>query len=195
MRGDNRAQDTEKVGAYLAFDDRYRGGLPADGGPLRADRPDGASVQSFLPTNCPADNLNNRGAVTVVGYAGSKLLLCGDNEPASWLELLANPQFRDAIAGTDVLLAPHHGRESGYCPELFGYIRPRLTVISDGRFCDTSATGRYKAVTSGWTTFYRHRTGSERRFCLTTRHDGDITIELGDSADGRPYLHASVGQL
>ena len=194
VRGDNRAQDNEKVNRYLAYDNHYRGGVSPDGGPLRADRPDGVSIRSFLPSRCPADNLNNRSVVTVVSYAGSKLLLCGDNEPPSWLELLADPNFRQAVAGTDVLLAPHHGRDSGFCPELFRFITPKLTVISDGRFCDSSATTRYKAVTSGWTTHYRNGRASERRFCLTTRKDGDVTVEMYASA-GTNYLVATVGQL
>jgi beta-lactamase superfamily II metal-dependent hydrolase len=194
VRGDNRAQDNDKVNRYLAYDAHYRGGLPADGGPLRSGRPDGASIRSFLPTRCPSDNLNNRSVVTVVEYAGSKLLLSGDNEPPSWLELLEDPNFRRAIAGTDVLLAPHHGRDSGFCSELFEYITPKLTMISDARFCDSSATARYKAITSGWTTHYRNGRARERRFCLTTRRDGDITVEMYASG-GRNYLVATVGQL
>jgi beta-lactamase superfamily II metal-dependent hydrolase len=194
VRGDNRAQDNDEVTRYLALDERYRGGLPPGGGPLRANRPDGASVRSFLPTRCPADNLNNRSVVSVVEYAGSKLLLCGDNEPASWLELLASPHFCQATADTDILLAPHHGRDSGFCRELFRVITPKLTVISDARFSDTSATARYKAVTSGWLTHHRHGRPSERRFCLTTRRDGDVTVDMYVEG-GRSHLVAAVGQL
>ncbi len=39
--------------------------------------------------------------------------LPGDNEPPSWEELLAKPDFVEAIRGTDILLAPHHGRPEG----------------------------------------------------------------------------------
>jgi beta-lactamase superfamily II metal-dependent hydrolase len=192
VRGDNRQQDAPKIDAYLRFDRDYSGSFGPGESPLTG-RSDGAHFESFLPTRCPADNLNNRSVVSVVSYADGKLLLCGDNEPPSWLELLAQQRFRQAIVGTDVLLASHHGRDSGFCPELFDVIRPRLTIISDGRFCDSSATTRYKAVTSGWTTNYR-RGGSERRFCLTTRRDGDITIALGRNSDGGRYVQALAGQ-
>ncbi|MFZ0091285.1 MAG: hypothetical protein WAL63_17380 [Solirubrobacteraceae bacterium] len=89
-------------------------------------------------------------------------------------------------------MAAHHGREAGYCAQLFDIIRPSLTVISDGP-APTSATGKYKAVTRGWTTFYR-RGGSERRFCLTTRRDNDVRIELGWYDSGQPYRKAVAGQ-
>ena len=66
-------------------------------------------------------------------------------------------------------------------------------MISDARFSDTSATVRYKAVTSGWQTSYR-RGGEERRFCLTTRRDGDVTITLGRNGEGGRYVYALAGQ-
>jgi beta-lactamase superfamily II metal-dependent hydrolase len=192
VRGDNRPEDTSAVDAYLRFDRDYSGDFAPGESPLTA-RGDGVHFESFLPIRCPADNLNNRSVVSVVSYADGKLLLCGDNEPSSWLELLGQQRFRRAIGGTDVVLAPHHGRDSGFCPELFELITPKLTVISDGRFCDTSATARYKAVTSGWKTHYR-RGGSERRFCLSTRRDGDIAITLGRNTGGGRFVHALAGQ-
>jgi beta-lactamase superfamily II metal-dependent hydrolase len=192
VRGGNRKRDAAKIDAYLRLDADYSGSFGPGESPLTS-RSDGAHIESFMPTECAADNLNNRSVVSVVSFAGGKLLLCGDNEPSSWLELLGRQRFRRAITGTDILLAPHHGRDSGFCPELFKLITPKLTVISDGRFCDTSATGRYKAVSSGWTTRYR-RGGSERRFCLTTRRDGDVTIELGRNSNGERYVEAVAGQ-
>ena len=107
-------------------------------------------------------------------------MIPGDNEPASWRELLEDPLFWLAIQNTDVLIAPHHGRDSGYCSDLFEAMnrKPRLVVISDGRFRDTSATSRYSSRVSGWTVFDPSG-DSERRNCVTTRNDGHITIKCG----------------
>lgn len=189
-QGNPRDRDTPELASYLAFDRRYS--APATSSPLAGGRQDGASVRHFSPTACRPENLNNRSVVTVVEYANSKLLIPGDNEKASWDELLERRDFVEAIRGTDVLLAAHHGREAGYCAQLFDVIRPSLTVISDGP-APTSATARYKAVTSGWKTYYR-RGGSERRFCLTTRRDNDVVIEFGWNGPSRPYLKAVAGQ-
>src|SRR5262249_13101581 len=96
-----------------------------------------------------------------------------------WKELLRNPAFVTAVRGTDVLLAPHHGRDAGYCPELFEAMgKPRLVVISDGRFGETSATDCYSKQATGWMV-YDVAGQSDSRKCVTTRCDGHITIKLG----------------
>lgn len=189
-QGNPKDKGSAELKRYLALDGRYNQPVAAGESPLSADRPDGASIRHFVPTRCPPENLNNRSIVTVVEYASSKLLIPGDNEKPSWDELLGKREFVDAIRGTDVLVAAHHGREAGFCAQLFDLIKPKLTIISDGP-APTSATMRYRAVTSGWKTHYRAG-GSERRFCLTTRHDNDIVIELG--WNGRnPFVQATVG--
>ncbi len=119
-----------------------------------------------------------------------RILLPGDNEPESWRELLGIDGFINAIAGTDILLAPHHGRDSGYYNDLFSYFTPRLVVISDGRYSDSSATDRYGRMASGWTVHRRNGADVERK-CVTTRNDGDIVIEIGKNEE-RPFLSVSI---
>jgi hypothetical protein len=160
--------------------------------PFRPPWSGGHTITTFTPTSCSRSNLNNHSVVTVVTYAGCKFLLPGDNEPPSWEELLARADFVEAIRGTDILLAPHHGRQSGFSPALFDYIEPRLTVVSDGRFGDTSATARYVGVTQGWTVHHRRDGTSEQRKCLTTRHDGVIVVKCGYSPGNRTYLNVTI---
>jgi beta-lactamase superfamily II metal-dependent hydrolase len=154
------------VDIYENIDARYNSAAPHS--PFSADRPD------------------------VVEYAGVKLLLPGDNEGSSWHELLERPDFRSAIAGTHAILAAHHGRENGFYGLLFDEFQPLLTIISDGRFCDTSATSRYGAVTRGWTVRSRANGNSQPRKCLTTRKDGDIILEIGKNQSGKGYLAATI---
>jgi competence protein ComEC len=71
-------------------------------------------------------NINNHSIVTVITYADVKVILCGDNEPDSWQELIIQKDFIKAISGTDILLAPHHGRDSGFYSDLFCYFKPKL---------------------------------------------------------------------
>ena len=137
----------------------------------------GVSLLTFVPHRSPTANVNNHSVVTVMTYAGVKFLLPGDNEPPSWDELLEQRSFVEAIQNTHVLVAPHHGRRSGFHRPLFDYISPLLTVISDGRFVDTSATNRYSDVSSGFTVSNRQG-GQALRKCVTTRNDGVIDITV-----------------
>jgi beta-lactamase superfamily II metal-dependent hydrolase len=189
--GGNRPQDSPIIEQYLAISARYNQPVTPAETPFRPPWSGGHTIATFTPTSCSPSNLNNHSVVTVLTHAGSKLLLPGDNEPPSWEELLARPDFVEAIDGTDILLAPHHGRDSGFCPALFDYIRPRLTVISDGRLGDTSATDRYAAVTRGWRVHHRQDGASEQRRCLTTRHDGVIVVKCF-SLQNTPYLNVTI---
>ena len=137
----------------------------------------GVTIQRFVPTQCSKGNLNNHSVVTVLEYSGVKFLIPGDNESPSWEELLKRPEFRSAIAGTDVLVAAHHGRESGFYRPLFEHFKPRITLISDGRAVGTSVTGKYDDVTQGWTVSRRSGT-TQKRKCVTTRSDGHIEVTV-----------------
>jgi len=183
IRRGNRATDMAIIQKYLEINREFNGpvgaaddlALPANFG--------GATFQVFVPHFCETANLNNHSLVVVVSYAGLKMVIPGDNEAPSWAELLEDPAFVRAVKGADILLASHHGRQAGYCAELFDAMgKPRLVVISDGRSGDTSATSLYSSQASGWTVFDAAG-ASETRYCLTTRRDGHITINLGWTAN------------
>ena len=129
----------------------------------------------FTSKQCPRDNINNHSVVTVMSYLGVKFLIPGDNESPSWKELLGRKDFVSAIQSTHVLVAPHHGRESGFHAPLFERITPMLTIISDGRVVDTSATSRYSAACKGWVVTRRNGPRTERK-SVTTRNDGAIEV-------------------
>jgi beta-lactamase superfamily II metal-dependent hydrolase len=102
-------------------------------------------------------------------------------EREGWLALLERPDFRARLADVTVMMASHHGRENGYCEEVFNFCRPQAVVISDKPIVhDTQLTvPDYRAVV-------RHegvvvRTTMKRRHVLTTRRDGTIQFEADDS--------------
>ena len=177
---------------YLELDSRYSS--PVDPGTAPTDPLVnwGAHVATFVPRAASASNLNNHSVVTVIEYEGSKILIPGDNESPSWDELLGRPEFRAEIAGVDVLVAAHHGRESGFHRDLFDHFTPLLTIVSDGRVTDTSATDRYSDATRGWTVHRRNGPDQERK-CVTTRNDGTIDVEIGRNPNGKPFVSVTMG--
>lgn len=175
-----------KIQKYLEIRRRYNSPVsPKDDVDLPANN-GGVSIKTFVPKQSSTGNLNNHSVVTVLEYSGVKILIPGDNESPSWEELLGQPQFRSAIANTHVLVAAHHGRESGFHRPLFDYFNPLVTLISDGRVVGTSVTGKYYDVTKGWQVDRRNGTAQERK-CVTTRNDGhiEITVTPGNT---RPTL-------
>ena len=67
---------------------------------------------------------NNLSLVVFIKYSNFKILFPGDLEKAGWRALLQRPDFCAELRGTDVLVASHHGRESGYCADIFNYFTP-----------------------------------------------------------------------
>ncbi len=190
VRAGNKPTDSAKVDRYLEISNRYNGGIVPRGPLDLSTSPQwgGVQIQTFAPSRCNRSQLNNHSLVTILQYADAKVLIPGDNEAASWRELLENQQFVSAAKGTHILLAPHHGRLAGYSSELFEKIgKVKLTVISDGPHCDTSATRYYGNQSDGWPVHYAD--GSwETRYCVTTRCDGIIRIESYFARDGNAHL-------
>jgi len=191
IRDGNRTEDKEIIDQYLSIDSRYTSPVIDSDDICVSGNNGGVNIQLFTPKSCATSNLNNQSVVTVISYAGLKILIPGDNEPASWDELLGRNDFLSSVKNTDILVAPHHGRDSGFSADLLEYISPRLAIISDGRHCDTSATDRYGMKMRGWTVNKRNGE-KENRKCVTTRNDGVIVVEFGTNTNGRNFIDVLI---
>jgi beta-lactamase superfamily II metal-dependent hydrolase len=189
----NRTEDRELVNKYIEISGKYDEAVPSSDSPLNVENNGGANIQVFKSTGCTHSNINNHSIVTVISYAQSKVVLPGDNDEESWQELLGQSSFKQAIEGMDILIAPHHGVESGYCKDLFEYVRPKLVIISNGRFTNGGSLERYSSVASGWN-IQRRNGGIEERKCLTTEKDGNVEIAMGWTIEGKKsYLSVIAG--
>lgn len=188
-----RPDEKKILEKYFEISDSYNQDIGADSPDNTRDPKNwgGLQITVFHPTNSAQSNLNNHSKVALFEYAGMKLLIPGDNEPTSWNELKDVTGFLSATKDVDVLLAPHHGRDSGFDNDTMTNFNPRLTVISDGRFCDTSATSRYSAKTRGWTVHRRKGEDQERK-CVTTRNDGVIVVKFGREDNGDRFLEVTI---
>lgn len=187
-----RDQDKAKFQKYCQINDNYN--QPIAGGINDPDNPDnygGMKIQTFTPSTCSHDNFNNHSIVTVIEYAEIKIVIPGDNQACSFDELLQREIFKIAISNADVLLAPHHGRESGYHNDFMNLVNPRITVVSDGKYCDTSANNRYSQKSRGWTVHKGNGTSSERK-CLTTNSDGEVSIKFGYTNNNSRFLTVNI---
>lgn len=177
-----RECDKPKFRKYCEINDRYNSPVEPSNDPSNSDNYGGLSIRLFSTNLCDKDNFNNFSTITVFELSNCKIVVCGDNEKDSFDILMKRQSFKDAVSNADVLVAPHHGRDSGYHEEFVSLVNPSLTIISDTNYSDASAVGKYREKTTGWKVWNRND-GADKRYCLTTRSDGDIQVVFGESDD------------
>lgn len=158
----------EGVSAYLSLDREYTLPLgPRLGEPAFYD----LDVECFYNDYPRFADTNNLSLVSFASFGALGFVFPGDLERAGWLALLANPAFRAKLARVNVFVASHHGRASGYCPEVFDVCTPHLIIISDEPVQYESQVVPYSRHSIG----VPFGDGSTRRV-LSTRKDGHLTF-------------------
>jgi competence protein ComEC len=167
------------------IDGRYNSPVSDDRRFYRKDSPsfDGMSL-TFFGGKSDSSNLNNYSVVTVLEYAGLKMIFPGDMECYGWTELLRREEFRNAISGANILVAPHHGREAGWCADIFEHFELHLVVVSDGSMTDTSFVSAYYDKARGAKVQSRSTEEVRERYVISTRDNGHINIRISDTPDG-----------
>ena len=124
---------------------------------------------------------NNLSLVVFIKYRNFKILFPGDLEKPGWTALQQQPAFCAELVGTDVLVASHHGRENGFCKDIFAYFTPRCVVISDKAKVHSTQemVPDYRAVVHEKGA--RVRSTMNDRHVLTTRRDGWIQFTVDDN--------------
>ena len=149
----------------------------------------GVTCATFWNTYPEFDTTNNLSLVVFIKYAGFNILFPGDLERDGWLALLRNPSFVQELATTEILVASHHGRESGFCEKIFSYFRPRAIVISDKPIQHETQDIDYSPWVQPDGVIVTNQ--ARRRHILTTRKDGDILFRI--NAAGQYWITTFKG--
>jgi|SRR5918992_1717226 competence protein ComEC len=122
-------------------------------------------------------NINDLSIVTFAQYMGWIFIFPGDLEVPGWKKLLEKQEFIEWLKRVDIFIASHHGRESGFCDEVFKYCFPKLVIMSDKSLSVTSCPDKYYPFVRGLSVV---NPAGERnmRYILTTRSDGAIVIYI-----------------
>ena len=123
--------DKPKFEKYCELNNRFTRAISSSEDPSTEEPFDGMTVDKYFTNLCDKSNFNNFSPVTIVRLSGIKIVICGDNETASFEKLMDQAGFQDAVSNADVLVAAHHGRETGYYTDFVSKVNPRLTIISD----------------------------------------------------------------
>lgn len=117
---------------------------------------------------------NNISLVTFIECGNTKFIIPGDVETAGWRTLLTKDNFINELRGVNVFIASHHGRENGYCREVFQHCQPDEVIFSDSEI---------KHATQEMSQTYGNHAnginfGGSTRYVLSTRNDGSLTWTL-----------------
>jgi hypothetical protein len=126
-------------------------------------------------------NTNDLSLVVFISFGMFIILFPADLERAGWLALLRDPDFRHELSKTTILVASHHGRQNGYCKEVFDFCHPQAVVMSDKSIVhDTQlmASVYHGEVVKHYAGGVVVATTGKRRHVLTTRRDGHIHFEV-----------------
>lgn len=138
------------------------------------------------------EKLNNLSRVTVTNCFGFSMVSAGDLLEDGIEQIKEDENAMSAIEDADVLIAPHHGRDSSFDRELVQHISPDLVVFSD-KNADHTVSGKYGSEASG--TFVLDEQSEERelRKVISTNSDGRIRVQANNESDwdvsiyGRDY--------
>ncbi|MDD5708595.1 MAG: hypothetical protein PHR35_21980, partial [Kiritimatiellae bacterium] len=118
---------------FWGLHSEYVNPVPAD--PCSPDINGGIEVWTAYLNWGLAQDINDSSVVCFYLFAGWLFVCPGDISPVGWslFRAVYGAQIRDIVNRSDVraLVAPHHGRASGYSSEMMNDIRPNLVLISD----------------------------------------------------------------
>ncbi|WP_298064088.1 MBL fold metallo-hydrolase [uncultured Rikenella sp.] len=180
---DVRYCDKAKFEKYCEINNRYNSPVTPQNENYTGnlDNYGGLGIQTFSTSVCDHSNFNNFSTITVFTLSMIKIVVCGDNETESLDVLMRQRDFKSAVENADVLVAPHHGRESAYHSDFVSLVNPRITIISDTAKTNASASDKYTHNSRGF------KVDGATRYCLTTRKDGNIDVVFGESDNSNYY--------
>ena len=183
--GDQMRQIKRQSGPLTADAERYVAACSSFNFPVDAPfntNMGGITATTFWNPFPTFTDTNDLSLVIFIKYSNFKILFPGDLEKAGWRALLQRPDFCAELRGTDVLVASHHGRESGHCPEIFNYFTPSAVVISDKpiEYETQKMVPDYRRVVRSQGV--RVRNNGKDRHVLTTRSDGWIQFTVNNDS-------------
>lgn len=158
-------------------------GFRTDGGTDRGVTFHNHSAPSGLIGSDDFDKLNNLSKATIANCFGFKYVTVGDLLEAGIKDLMDHRDAMDAMEDANVLVAPHHGRESSFVPEFVEHVNPDLTVFSEVADKDDHIVpNEYKELTNGYDVFNEEDESTEQRCLLTTYEHGRIRIQASNES-------------
>ena len=170
------ASDEERTSNY-----RADGGIPDQG----------VTIHNFsaggLIGSDNYEKLNNLSRVTLVNCHGFTMVSMGDLLQGGIDEIKEDDEAMSAIADVEVLVAPHHGRDSSFDRDLVSHINPDLVVFSD-KTAKHTVSGKYGSEANGAPVYNEETEEWEQRKVVSTNANGRIRLQANSESDWRARI-------
>jgi beta-lactamase superfamily II metal-dependent hydrolase len=169
---------------FRVLDSTYTHTVDKSMSPVNPDFNGGIEIKTFCLAYKEGMSKNNTSVVVFYLYAGWLFVCPGDIQESGWNDLWIKNQIAieeiRAKAEKIVLVAPHHGRESGYYKLIFDNLKPHMVLVSD-KYGKEPTDQRFYSVASGIAF-----DNGENISVLSTKTKNRIQITL--ESDGRAYF-------
>jgi beta-lactamase superfamily II metal-dependent hydrolase len=88
-----------------------------------------APTKELMETANERKDWNDASYVVLYKCEDKKILFAGDSEDLTWAHILQT--WPKLVSNVDVLIAPHHGRDSGRDYEFLNTVNPKLTIFGN----------------------------------------------------------------
>ncbi len=137
-----------------------------------------APTKDLLKVAEEAQNWNDSSYVLLYCVQGRKILFCGDADMNTITHLLENHE--DDVSNLDVLIAPHHGRDSGKDFIFLDVMKPKLTLIGNAK-CLHLAYDKWNSRN------LRHIQNNQGGNILIDIHDGEMHVSCSNKTYADAY--------
>jgi len=115
------------------------------------------------------EDINNLSIVLLIKYGEFIMIIPGDNQSESWEKIIKRHKLKLPELG--ILLASHHGHQTGYNLDFIKAVSPKHLIISSNK----------KKSHDAWANYNPH----VKKKIHTTRNDGDIVFDCSSEGDCR----------
>ena len=137
-----------------------------------------APTKDLLKAAEEAQNWNDSSYVILYCVQGRKILFCGDADMGTITHLLEC--HKDDVSNLDVLIAPHHGRDSDKDFRFLDIMKPKLTLIGNAK-CQHLAYDKWNSRN------LEHIQNNQGGNILIDIHDGEMHVSCSNKTYADAY--------
>lgn len=118
--------------------------------------------------------INNSSIISVVQYAGVKIIFPGDIQVNAWKTILDNAEFVEMAKNPSIIVAPHHGHKSSFCQDIYDKLGKPFVNVCSLDSGDEHLANQYSTEKAA----RGCKIGDDDRWMLSTRSDGTVVITI-----------------